>query len=75
MKGGLEDTWYYQEFTVPKRWYDKQIMLNFGAIDYEATVYVNGEQVGQHRGGYDSFSFDITANLKDILNDGETNKL
>ena len=71
MEDGLEDSWYNRQFTVPEDWSGKQIMLNFGAIDYEAMVYVNGEQVGTHKGGYDSFAFDITASLKA----NETNEL
>ena len=36
------------------------MLLHFGAVDLEATVWVNGKEIGQHRGGYDGFSFDIT---------------
>lgn len=39
-------------------------MLNFGAVDYEATVFVNGEKAGFHRGGYFRFSLDVTEYLK-----------
>jgi len=42
-------------------------MLNFGAVDYEATVWINQALVGSHRGGFDSFSLDIT----DYLRNGE----
>ena len=53
---------YRRTFTVPKDWSkDNHIMLHFGAVDWEATVFVNGQQVGTHRGGYTPFSFDITA--------------
>ena len=41
-----------------------RLLLNFGAVDYEATVLVNGTKVGTHKGGYDAFSFDITEALK-----------
>ena len=51
--------WYRRTFTVPPAWKGKQLMLNFGAVDYEAEVYINGESVGIHRGGYEPFSFDI----------------
>ncbi|HSI48511.1 MAG TPA: AbfB domain-containing protein [Ideonella sp.] len=56
--------WYRRTFTVPPGWSGKHVKLNFGAVDRKATVYVNGQQVGQHSGGYDAFSFDITPYLK-----------
>jgi hypothetical protein len=40
------------------------VLLHFGAVDYEATVYVNGQKLGTHTGGYQSFTFDITDALK-----------
>jgi len=52
--------WYRREFSVPPAWEGKRVMLNFGAVDWEATVYVNGRSVGTHCGGYDSFGFDVT---------------
>lgn len=55
--------WYKRSFTVPAAWSGKRIMLNFGAIDWESQVYVNGQSVGIHKGGYDPFSYDITAYL------------
>lgn len=42
-------------------------MLNFGAVDHHSTIFVNGKKVGNHTGGYDAFSFDIT----DFLKSGE----
>lgn len=36
-------------------------LLHFGAVDWETTVWVNGKKVGEHQGGYDPFTFDITA--------------
>src|SRR5688572_7542104 len=43
----------------------KKTLLHFGAVDNEATVFVNGKEVGKHAGGYTEFSFDITSALKD----------
>ena len=39
-------------------------MLHFQAVDWESAVYLNGKSLGEHRGGYDAFSFDITDALK-----------
>ena len=55
--------WYAREFTVPSEWNGQNIILHFGAVDWKAEVFVNGEYVGEHKGGYDPFSFDITSYL------------
>jgi beta-galactosidase/beta-glucuronidase len=55
-----ERIWYRRTFEVPYKWHGRRVLLHFGAVDFEATVWVNGKEVGQHRGGYDAFSFDIT---------------
>lgn len=52
--------WYKRSFTVPQNWNGQHVKLNFGAVDYETDVYVNGTKVGSHTGGFTSFSFDIT---------------
>lgn len=57
--------WYRRTFRVPSAWNGQRLMLNFDAVDWETTVYVNGQFIGTHRGGYDSFSFDITDHLVD----------
>jgi predicted amidohydrolase YtcJ len=61
--------WYRRTFSVPKTksWQiqGKHLLLHFDAVDWEATVWVNGKKLGSHRGGYDDFSFDITEALKD----------
>ena len=56
--------WYKRAFTVPKDWAGKRLKLNFGAVDYESQVFVNGQSVGTHLGGYVPFSYDITSFLK-----------
>jgi beta-galactosidase/beta-glucuronidase len=45
---------------VPSSWDGQQLLLNFGAVDYEATVFVNGQQAGFNRGGYYKFAIDVT---------------
>lgn len=53
-------SWYRTEFKVPKKWTGDRVLLNFGAVDYEATVFVNGHNVTFHRGGYSAFAVDVT---------------
>ena len=59
-----ERMWYRRTFKVPGKWQGRRVLLHFGAVDFEATVLVNGKEVGRHRGGYDAFSFEITDALK-----------
>lgn len=59
-----ETLWYRRTFRLPQSWHSGRVMLHFGAVDWESTVYVNGQNLGTHRGGYDGFSYDITAALK-----------
>jgi hypothetical protein len=56
--------WYHRTFTVPDKWKGQRVLLHFGAVDWEATVTVNGKELGTHKGGYDGFSYDITEALK-----------
>ena len=56
--------WYRRSFTVPAEWRGQNVMLNFGAVDFEAVVFVNGTPVGAHKGGSDAFGFDITPHLR-----------
>ena len=59
-----EALWYEKTFTLPKKWAGKNILLHFGAVDWQTEVFVNGTLVGEHKGGYDPFTFDITPFLK-----------
>ncbi len=52
--------WYRRRFEIPRKWKGQRVLLNFCAVDWETTVWVNGSEVGVHRGGYDPFTFDIT---------------
>ncbi|HUX59391.1 MAG TPA: FN3 associated domain-containing protein [Bacteroidales bacterium] len=60
-----ENLWYRRTFKVPFVWNKKHILLNFEASDWETIVWVDGTEVGKHRGGYDPFTFDITQSLGD----------
>jgi beta-galactosidase/beta-glucuronidase len=55
--------WYRRAFALPEGWAGKTVLLHFGAVDYAATVWMNGKLAGRHQGGYSSFSFDITSLL------------
>ena len=55
--------WYEREISIPSAWASQRIMLNFGAVDWSADVYVNDILVGSHTGGYAPFSIDITPAL------------
>lgn len=56
--------WYRRTFTAPDLPPGGRLLLHFGAVDWEAEVWVNGRNVGVHRGGYAPFSFDITSVLR-----------
>jgi hypothetical protein len=56
--------WYRRTFRVPALARGSRLLLHFGAVDWEAHVFVNGKEVGSHQGGYDPFSFDVTDALK-----------
>lgn len=58
-----EKLWYKRTFSYQKEWKKKDVLLHFGAVDYECTVWVNGKKVGTHKGGNNSFVFNITKHL------------
>jgi len=55
--------WYRTSFARPAGAAGERLLLHFGAVDWHAQVWVDGVRVGEHRGGYDPFSFDVTAAL------------
>ena len=58
-----EVVWYARDFEVPEAWCDC-VLLNFGAVDYEATVWINGHEVGFHQGGHVPFVVDASLALQ-----------
>lgn len=58
-----EAVWYRRTFERPRGWTGRT-MLHFGAVDWETTVWLNGHELGTHRGGYDPFSYDLTPHLR-----------
>ena len=71
-KSGIGDrtfhpvVWYARDVEVPAAWKGRRVLLKFGAVDYRATVWLNGQKLGDHEGGSTPFSFDIT----DVARDG-----
>lgn len=64
MRNDDRDLFFYRRtFTVPQDWSGQRVQLHFGAVDWEATVWVNGAQVAFHQGGYDKFDVDVTGAL------------
>ncbi|MDL2265931.1 beta-galactosidase [Parabacteroides sp. OttesenSCG-928-G07] len=60
MVGEENELWYNRTFTVPANWKGKDVVLNFGAVDWIADVFINDILIGSHQGGYTPFSFNIT---------------
>lgn len=54
-----EQVWYSRTFNLPEEFCTRDLLLNFGAVDYSCTVWVNGQEVGHNRGGHVPFQFDI----------------
>lgn len=59
-----DELWYRRDVDATA-WKDKRVLLHFDAVDWEATVWVNGKELGTHKGMHDPFGFDITDGLKD----------
>ena len=60
-KDFMNAVWYLRTFTLDDLQLSGQVILHFGAADYETAVWVNGREVGRHVGGYTSFEFDISS--------------
>ena len=62
-----ERLFYRKAFSIPSAWAGMRVLLHFEGVDWEATVWVNGQRMGIHRGGYIPFQYDIT----DVIKGGE----
>jgi beta-glucuronidase len=61
--------WYQRDFDMPEMKPNEELYLYFGAVNYEAHVYLNGKKIGMHKGGFTPFNFKIpTEILKDTAN-------
>ena len=56
--------WYKKNITVPENWKSKKTYLTIGASDWETSIWLDGQFIGSHQGGYVPFSFDLTSFLK-----------
>ncbi len=56
----IEAMWYQRKLDIPAAWSGKRVILHFGAVDYQSTLYIDGKLVGMHYGGTSSFDYDIT---------------
>ncbi len=69
--GKDQELWYFREIEIDRSLRREKLLLHFGAVDWEAEVFVNGQSVGTHQGGYDPFYFDIS----EALQSGKTQSL
>jgi len=56
--------WYKNNITIPASMKNQEVLLHFGAVDWQAEIFVNGKSAGQHEGGFDPFTFNISSLLK-----------
>jgi beta-galactosidase/beta-glucuronidase len=57
----MKAVWYRRSVEIPAAWQGRHVLLHFQAVDYDATIWVNGVEVGRHRGGYTPFTCDLSA--------------
>lgn len=57
--------WYRRTFVIPENWKGQKLILHFDAVDYETEVFINGQSIGTHKGGYDPFAFEISSYIKE----------
>ena len=65
---GFQEMMYRRVFHLPENWNGKRILLHFEAVDYYSKIWVDGKFIGEHKGGYDAFQFDITDALSSDVN-------
>ena len=68
-KDYMDAVWYHKTVELTEVEVKGRVLLHFGAVDYDARVWINGTEVGRHKGGYTSFTFDITTYVQAGAND------
>ena len=68
-KDFIPGVWYHRTITLTGEELKGDLLLHFGAVDYDARVWINGVEAGRHQGGYVSFTFNITKLVKEGEND------
>ncbi len=56
----MDWVWYFKRIRVPRAWKERRVWIRFGAVTFRCDVYLNGELLGSHEGGYTPFEFEIT---------------
>ena len=69
--------WYRKTVTVPEDWKGRHVLLHFGAVDYDATVWVDGVEVIRHRGGFTPIQYEVAIDpiLRPQVQDGRKERL
>jgi glycosyl hydrolase family 2 len=60
--GPMAEVWYRRRVTVPAEWRGRDVLLHFQAVDYDATVWVDDDELARHRGGFTPFTAMLPAN-------------
>lgn len=63
-KDFMESVFYHRKITIPQKWAKQRILLHFGAVDWHSRIWIDGEVIGEHRGGSTPFTLDITKYVK-----------
>jgi beta-galactosidase/beta-glucuronidase len=67
--GIMKHVWYRRRFELPAAMRGQRVLLHFGAVDYQAWVWINGQRAGTHIGGDTAFALDITKLVRDRGNE------
>jgi hypothetical protein len=71
MVGKDKKLWYKRKIRIPENWNNQSILLHFEAVDWETTIWIDGKEIGKHKGGYDPFNF----NISDFVEKGKYHEL